>query len=974
MPITSSSPTRKRPSSALSMRTSPLKVWRVISFCWAILLGASGAWRRAACASRTLRALRPPFPSGAARLPQEQESFPDFVGELREEVAKRIQDPAAIRWLEQECGLPRVAAEQAAAYVAAGCAALGGAPTRQHIVAERFFDEGGGMQLVIHSPLGGRLNRAWGLALRKCFCRSFNFELQAAATDDGLLLSLGEQHSFPLEMVFTFLHSNKARDVLTQALLASPMFTTRWRWNASRFLAVLRFAAGKKVPMPLQRMRAEDLMAVVFPGALACRENIPGDIPIPDHPLSNETIHDCLTEAMDIDGLIEVLKEIEGGKIECVALDTPEPSPFCHEILNANPYAFLDDAPLEERRARAVMVRRTLSRDLGDELGRLDPAAIREICEEAWSSLAGARSADELHDALLTVGWLPELNGEGLTSKWEAHLHELLRERRATRATLIRDGVSRTGWVAAERLTLVTTALPELTLEFPLHAVPTDSEENIDKEEAAARMVRGWLTLTGPVTVNRLAELIPLSFTMLATALARSEATGQILQGRYTPGFTEIEWCDRRLLARIHRLTLERLRKEVEPVSPADFMRFLLRWQHTAPGTRLHGEAGLLAVLRQLQGCEVAAAAWEAEILPARVSGYDPQWLDRLCFGGEVGWARLSPHPASFQPNGQENSANGKPANKKEVEKSSKGSKRRIQPTRLAPITLFRREEMPWLFFRGVGEKAAAEKEALLSNLSRSLSPAAEDVHRCLTTTGASFFNDLVTGTERLKAEVEQALWELVMAGLVTADGFDPLRALVDPKRRRAEGRGRTARPRHSTGRWSLLRTGEAGIQKSEWVERTAEQLLSRYGVVFHTLLSREVLRPAWHDLLQVYRRWEAQGRIRGGRFVSGFTGEQYALPEAVEALRALRRLKGEGEEVTLSAGDPLNLVGVLLPGERTSAASGKYIRFRDGVPITLAEEEAEAPRASPVPSPTYSAYSKLSRRSELNSSRSPSR
>ncbi len=502
----------------------------------------------------------PTIPFWRGEAPSRTRELSDFVGELREEVAQRIQDHAAIRWLEQECGLPRVAAEQAAAYVAAGCAALGGAPTRQHIVAERFFDEGGGMQLVIHSPLGGRLNRAWGLALRKCFCRSFNFELQAAATDNGLLLSLGEQHSFPLEMVFSFLHSNQARDVLTQALLASPMFTTRWRWNASRFLAVLRFAGGKKVPMPLQRMRAEDLMAAVFPGALACRENVPGDIPIPDHPLSNETIHDCLTEAMDIDGLIEVLKEIEEGKIECVALDTPEPSPFCHEILNANPYAFLDDAPLEERRARAVMVRRTLPRDLGDELGRLDPAAIREICEEAWSSLEGARSADELHDALLTVGWLPELNGEGWTSKREAQLNELLRERRASRATVIRDGVSRTGWVAAERLSLVTTALPELTMEFPIHAVPTDSEENIDKEEAAARMVRGWLTLTGPVTVNRLAELIPLSFTMLATALARSEATGQILQGRYTPGFTEIEWCDRRLLARIHRLTLGRLR------------------------------------------------------------------------------------------------------------------------------------------------------------------------------------------------------------------------------------------------------------------------------------------------------------------------------------------------------------------------------------------------------------------------------
>ena len=879
----------------------------------------------------------PTIPFWRGEAPSRTSELSAFVSDLREEIARQTGNPkTASSWLEGECGLDRSGAEQAFAYVAAGRAALDAVPTRRRIIAERFFDEGGGMQLIVHSPLGGRLNRAWGLALRKRFCRTFNFELQAAATDNGLVLSLGEQHSFPLETVSSFLHSNTVRDVLTQALLASPMFTTRWRWNATRFLALLRFSRGRKVPMPFQRMRAEDLMAAVFPGALACPENLAGEIPIPNHPFIHETLHDCLTEAMDLEGLTVLLRDLEAGRIEFRAVDTPEPSPFCHEILNANPYAFLDDAPLEERRARAVTLRRTLPAELGSEMGQLDPAVIEQVTEEAWASLRSAANPDELHDGLLSVGWLPESVGR----PWENFFAALAGENRATRASALLDGSLRTGWVAAERLLLVCTAFPEVTLNPSIAAVHSPAEK-MEAEEAIAKIVCGWLEHTGPTTVAALAELLPLRSEQLEAALGRLEASGQVLRGHFRPGVGELEWCDRHLLARIHRMTLGRLRREVEPVSAADFLRFLLRWQHVAPGTKLHGEAGLMAVIRQLGGFEVAAAAWESDILSNRIAGYDPQWLDRLCLAGEVGWARLSPHPASVTPSGPESGLRSTLLEPEETAAGSrKGTGRRIIPTRLAPITLFAREEMPWLF---AGTRKARHSRDMLS---RALSPPAQDVFQCLSSKGASFFNDLVRGTGRLKAEVEQALWELVMAGLVTADGFDNLRALVDAKRRRAEGRGRTARPRHSTGRWSILAVDEAPQSKSAVVERAARQLLDRYGVVFHKLVSREALTPSWHDLLQAYRRWEAQGRIRAGRFVAGFTGEQFALPEAVEALRALRRVQPAGEQVTLSACDPLNLIGVILPGDRTPSLPEKFIRFRDGVPMTLSATEAEAPAA----------------------------
>ena len=760
------------------------------------------------------------------------------------------------------------------------------------------------MQLVLHTPFGGRLNRAWGLALRKRFCATFDQELQAAATDEGLVLSLGERHSFPLEAVFGFLRADTVRDVLMQAILAAPMFASRWRWNATRALALLRFAQGRRVPPQIQRMRAEDLLAAVFPAALACQDNMrgaPEETALPDHPLVRETVRDCLTEAMDMDGLVAVLRRIERGEIRCLAVDTPMPSPFCHEILNANPYAYLDDAPLEERRARAVEMRRSLPPNLAGDLGALDPSAIAEVAEEAWPVV---RDADELHDALLTLIWVPEEQGRD----WAAFLPALIQTGRA--AIIVEGDFS--GWVATERIATVRTVFPAAEHSPAVDGV--GAEELQDRDEAIRRIVQGWMESTGTTTAEELARKLHLPTSDVHGALLRLEADGQVLRGRFRKDVCEEEWCDRRLLARIHRLTIGRLRREIEPVTAADFMQFLFQWQHVVAGARFHGEAGLLEIVRQLAGFEAAASAWERYLLPARISKYDPALLDRLCLSGSVAWGRLTP-PARATSEGDA------------------APQRRIVPTSLSPISLFPREDAVWLL-RTVGNGTSSPP----------VSPLAEDIHRFIQTRGASFFSDIVKGTGHLPSEVEQGLWELVAAGLVTADGFDNLRALLDPRRRRAEGRDRTKRPRHALGRWSLLHETPGGERSpnagpAETVEPIARQLLRRYGVVFRDLLQRESLPLAWRDLLMCYRKMELRGLVRGGRFISGFIGEQFALPEAVESLRALRRSMGHAEkhtaqEIRVSAADPLNLVGVVLPGARVPAVPTNYVVFHDGVPI----------------------------------------
>ncbi len=796
----------------------------------------------------------PTIPFWRGEAPGRTDELSVEVSRLREDVAaagaKSIE--AAVELLERECTLDRSGAEQASAYVRAGANALGAAPTQETIVAERFFDEAGGMQLVLHAPFGQRINRAWGLALRKRFCRTFNFELQAAATDNGLVLSLSDQHSFPLDLVYSFLTPGNVQHVLTQALLDSPMFGARWKWNASRALAVPRFAGGRKVPPPIQRIRADDLLAAVFPDQVACAENLTGEIRIPDHPLVNETISNCLHEAMDIDGLKAILERIAEGSIRTVAIDTREPSPFCHEILNANPYAYLDDAPIEERRTRAVQLRRTLPAEDAANLGALDPAAIAQVAEESWPVV---RDADELHDALLTLILLPA------QEEWRAFYQELASD---GRARIVQQG-GREFWVPTERVAMLNDAVGVL---------------------------RGWSDSIGPFTARAISDRLALPLDIVEAALAQLEAEGQILRGRFSPDAKELEFCHRRILARIHRLTLHRLRREIEPVTAAEFMRFLCGWQHTARGTQLHGADGLFQVLRQLQGCEISAAAWESAILPKRMVEYDPEWLDRLCLSGEIQWGRLSPHPAL-----------------------EREEPRRVRPTRVAPVALFLRQDA----------------EALLpaSHQAPTLSHQARDIHAALESRGALFFDEILRMTGRLASEVEDGLWELAAAGIVTADGFENLRSLIDPKRRRGEGRGRNSRPRHAAGRWALLPRSATGADP----EFFARQLLDRWGVVFRDLLSRESMAPGWRDLLLVYRHMEARGEIRGGRFVSGFVGEQFAKPEALDLLRHLRRTEPSGEMLEISAADPLNLSGVVLPGTRSAAQAQGVLRLIDGVP-----------------------------------------
>jgi ATP-dependent Lhr-like helicase len=803
----------------------------------------------------------PSIPFWRGEAPGRTVELSEEVANIREQIAQQAEP---VEWLINECALDRRGAEQATLYVRAGAAALGAIPTQGTIVAERFFDEGGGMQLVIHAPFGARINRAWGLSLRKRFCRSFNFELQAAATDNGIVISLGEQHSFPLELVFSFLNIATVEDILIQALLDSPMFTARWRWNASRALAILRFSKGRKVPPPIQRMRSDDLLAAVFPDQAACGENLIGkDIHIPDHPLVKETIRDCLHEAMDIDGLKAVLDAIGSGEIRTVAIDTAEPSPLSHEILNANPYAYLDDAPLEERRARAVQMRRTLGSDAG-EIGALDPAAIEEVFSESWPLV---RDADELHDALLTLVALPP------ASEWQTYFDALTKTRRVQ--TIERGG--RPFWVAAERAGIV------------------------DSEEGIFATVRGWMESTGPMKVTALAERLALPRDVVESTMAKLESSGQVLRGRFTPASklpdSEIEWCNRRLLARIHRMTLGRLRKEIEPVTSADFMRFLFTWQHVAPGTQLHGVDGTLQVLKQLQGYEISAAAWESEVLRRRIARYTPDLIDRLCLSGEVMWGRLSPHPSLVILG----------------DSDATPSPKRIRPTRVAPVAIFLREDASWLL------EGTSPGDGI--------SESAWQVLEMLKQRGASFLPELARTTGLLTSQVEDGLWELAAGGLVTADGFENLRALVDPKRRRGEGSARFKMPRHAAGRWALLDHPSPSSPSDERAEAFARQLLLRWGVVFRDLLARETLAPAWRDLLVALRRMEARGEIRGGRFVSGFLGEQFARAEAVDLLRSVRRTPSEAE-LRIAAADPLNLAGIVLPGARISPLAAQMVEL----------------------------------------------
>ncbi len=857
----------------------------------------------------------PTMPFWLGEAPGRTAELSQAVSDVRTTIAAQLAAAGraqALAWLTDTVGLPTAAAEQVVDYLAAANAALGTLPTVKTVVLERFFDESGGMQLVVHSPFGSRINRAWGLALRKRFCRKFDFELQAAATEDAIVLSLATAHSFPLADVARYLSAATVRPLLVQALLAAPMFGTRWRWNASVALALLRFQGGRKVAPQLQRMAAEDLMATIFPDQVACGENIVGDREIPDHPLVRQTIDDCLHEAMDIDGLERVLDAIEHGRIEVVARDLTEPSPLALEILAARPYAYLDDAPLEERRTQAVLARRWIDAETAADLGKLDLDAIRRVREEVWPE---ARSADELHDALLSLGLLTgsEIEAQPL---WRALIDELSAARRATR--LGPKGF----YVAAERL-------PEFEAVFPgaqrMPAIEPPSEllKPWTREAALVEIVRDRLQGLGPVTASDLAASLGLAASQVEVALLELESEGSVMRGSFTPvDGTPVEdqreWCERRLLARIHRYTVNRLRREIEPVEARDFLRFLFEWQRVAPEARVEGADAVASIVAQLEGFEAPAAAWETEILPARVNEYDPAWLDELSRAGRVVWTRIAPLHASGE--------------------------RAPSPVRTTPIALASR--------RNLAIWAALARH----NDGAPLSSRAQRVIEFLTARGASFFDEIVDGTGLLRTQVEDALGEVVALGLVNADSFGGLRALLVPSERRPslDGRGldRSRRLRRTTlfgiedaGRWALAqrkRPEAVGGRRDadddpEVVEHVARTLLRRYGVLFWRLVAREAdWLPPWRNLLRCCRRLEARGEIRGGRFVAGVTGEQFAATEAVGLLRDVRRRERTGALVGLSGADPLNVVGILTPGPRLPALTGNRVLYRDGVPIAL--------------------------------------
>jgi ATP-dependent Lhr-like helicase len=835
----------------------------------------------------------PTIPFWLGEAPARSDELSRAVSDLRDDVDERLEAGQPLAdigaWLRDATGLDAEAAGQDVAYLADGRRTLGVIPTQTSLVLERFFDESGGMQLILHAPFGSRINKAWGLALRKRFCRQFNFELQAAATEDALMLSLGPQHSFPLSDVFRYLHPETTRDVLVQAFLDAPVFKTRWRWNTTISLAVPRARGGRKVAPQIQRMMADDLMAAVFPDAAACLENIPGDRQIPDHPLVTQAVRDCLEEAMDFDGLRAVLGRIHRGELRLVARDTPEPSLFAHEILNARPYAFLDDAPLEERRSHAVQSRRTTDSTGGGDIGALDPAAIARVRDEARPD---PRDADELHDALLTAGFLVFDEMAAMSGDL---VEPLIAARRAGRTV----GDACPGLVVcAERLPELRAVHPGVVLSGSIEPPPSRLARMWTRAEAISEIIRGRMTVAGPVTADALAAPLRVPAEDVEAALLVLEADGVVLRGRFTPGARAVEWCDRSLLARIHRYTLHKLRAEIEPVSPADFMRFLFRWQHVEISARLSGLDGLREIVGQLDGYETAAGAWERAVLPARLDRYEPSMLDMICLTGEAAWGRLS--SASTDDN------SGIPG---------------LVPA--TAVALFLREHAEtWRVLREPQMEPALSEDARLALA-------------VLRSRGASFFADLAShcafDADRLRA----AVGTLVACGLVTSDGFSGLRALV------WAGRGvSTARDRRTSlaGRWTAL--DAAGDDRERAIETQAWALLRRYGVVFRRLLTREANASTWRELARVYRRLEARGEIRGGHFVTGMSGEQFALPDAIERLREVRRTPAEGDIVIIGTADPLNLTGIVTSGERVRAAVRNRIAYRDGVPLAVREGE----------------------------------
>ena len=956
--------------------------WAIESMAGDVFLLGSHTWRIRRIESGTVRVVdaegaSPSVPFWLGEAPARTDELSRAVSLLREELERWLEKSvaAATEWLKAAAGVDARAAEQVVAYLAAGKAELGALPTTNRLVVERFFDDTGGMQLVLHSPRGARINRGLGLALRKRFCRSFDFELQAAANDDAVVLSLGPQHSFPLSEVVGYLAPATLRDTLVQAVLPTPMFGARWRWNLSRSLVAPRFRGSRHLPPAIQRMEADDLMAAIFPMLAACQENVSGPIVIPDHPVVRQTVDDCCTEAMDLAGLLRFLERLRAGEVETRFVDSVAPSILSEEILNGRPYTFLDDAPLEERRTRAVQLRRGVPVEASD-LGKLDVEIVARIAEQARPEL---RDAEELHDLLDSL-----VLGEADPS-WDEWFRRLVDDGRALEVHLpagngsvavpsesAEAGASPPAWAegrrwaVTERRTAVEALIPAAVFS-PDRRLRTTEDPPPLAEDVLVDAVRGHLQVSEPLTLEDLAERTGVGqgrIGEIRTAIARLEGEGSVLQC-HVGDDPKDRYSARHLLMRIHAAVRDRSRRSVETFSARDLMRFLLSWQHAGPGRRLVGSGGLSEVIEQLQGVEAPVESWESAILPARVAGYQAALLDELCNQGEVGFGRLglrTPEPLPGL---------GEPPDRRRPGAT---------PSPATPVGFFRREDLEWLL-AAIRADAVPESPTL---------GASADVVAALRERGALFLTDLCSVTGRMPIEVADALWDGIARGLVTADGFQAVRSLLGGRARLGNlvrdagstqlaaaryrpvlprpGRPRPRlRPALTGGRWSLLggspasagnaedgEDGSVGRARShaydtdELAEAMAGQLLQRWGVVFRDLVVRELMGIGWREVLWALRRLEARGVVRGGRFVSGFTGEQFALPEAYEQLRSVAGKTAEGHVVRLSAADPLNLTGVILPGPRIPAVRTRTIVIADGV-VTDGSTTAspEGPRAS---------------------------
>ena len=883
--------------------------WAMESMAGDIFLLGTHSWRIRQVTGGEVRVLDagdapPTVPFWTGEAPARTAELSTEVSQLRSTVDDYLNDdnPAgAVAWLVEVSGVCRDAAALIVAYLATGKATLGTMPTATDLVMERFFDDADGMQLVIHSPLGGRINRAMGYSLRKKFCVGFNFELQAAASDDAVVISLGPHHSFPLTDVQHFLQPDNIRHTLSQAVLDQPAFQTRWRWNLNRALIVLRMRNGKRNPPPIQRMESDDLLAALFPEAAACQENVTGPVTIPDHPIVRQTIHDTLTEGMDVDGLIELWQALEEGSVRMTCVDTTEPSALAHEILTARPYAFLDDGELPERRTHAAPIRRGLPLD-PSQIGVLHPEAIASVQAELTPK---PQTPDELHDLLRDVVLLVA------RQEWAPLMAELVARGRAVYLDpdpALPDSDNGPGgddlapmaeragqrWYATESAEAVQVLLSG------------EPSETMFPEQVAATVLRGHLELYSPATVATLATATGIGPTSLQVGLLTLESEGSAIQGRFTrpnDRHVDIEWCSRRLLARMHARSRSTRRRSIEPVSPEQFVRFLTRWQHVAPGTQVTSPGGLQRVLEQLQGWEAAVAAWEPDLLAARVKGYQQPWMDGFCHSGEIQWLRLSPRVMD------------------DPERRGGG------PSKATPVAIVHRHDLAWLLPAFRGEATAPTPTA---------GPVAEIVE-ALDQHGPRFLTELAADTGRLVSDIESALWDGVARGLLTADGFEAIRSLTSGSRRRPDRtpvrplsklRRSGMRAAHGAGRWSLVPPATEIEDRDELVEALADQLLQRWGVLFYDLVANENLAVPWRDLQWALRRLEDRGLVKGGRFVKGFSGEQFALPEAVEGLNQIRKAQPSGRTITVCGSDPLNLTGVILPGERTPSRRTELVEL----------------------------------------------